>query len=306
MIKKWRADINPLETRYTEWIEWLDGNLPEGQVDNNSVAGVVYSLVQEMAIHEAYMELCKTKPDSHLATGLFFRSSMFTYFEIQALRIRRLTEKNPHSSPRQNVDVYSLRRIVDDIREQRDLKTMTRRNICLHFGYPTTAKSTEKQYLQYMATLQSGSFSTHLIDAGNLHKTLSIVCTKNGLLSSKFIKELEIRASEHKNQNIKDVNVFVDKYIAHSSSDGSRRQVAQEVKLETDKVKSVTQGIVECFYLLEMFIKRANYSSLIPYGWEVHLNNLNSDEKQLIQSKFAEVNQLCETWRENAYNMLNA
>ncbi len=135
---------NPLEPRYIDWQEWLDGNLPEGQVDNNSVAGVVYSLVQEMAIHEAYLELCKEKPQSHLATGLFFRSSMFTYFEIQALRIRKLTEKNPHSSPRRNVDVYSLRRIVDDLREQRNLKTMTRRNICLHFGYPTTVKSTDR------------------------------------------------------------------------------------------------------------------------------------------------------------------
>jgi hypothetical protein len=296
---------SPLEPRYTDWQEWLDGNLPEGQVDNNSVAGVVYSLVQEMAIHEAYLELCQKKPNSHLATGLFFRSSMFTYFEIQALRIRRLTEKNPNSTARRNVDVYSLRRIVDDLREQQKLKTMTRRNICLHFGYPTTAKSTEKQYSQFMATLRSGSFSTHLIDAGNLHKTLAIVCTKSGLLSSKFIKELESRASEAKNQNIKDVNVFVDKYIAHSSSDGSRQQVAQEVRLETDKVKDVIQGIVECFYLLEMFIKRASYASLIPFGWDVHLNNLDSDEKQIVQDKFKEIDDLCTEWRTNAYELLN-
>ncbi len=157
-----------------------------------------------------------------------------------------------------------------------------------------------------MATLQSGSFSTHLIDARNLHKTLDVVCTKNGMLSSKFIRELEIRASEHKNQNIKDVNVFVDKYIAHSSSDGSRQQVAQEVRLETDKVKSVIQGIVECFYLLEMFIKRASYASLIPFGWDVHLNNLDNDEKLVVQAKFKEVDDLCTEWRTNAYNLLNS
>lgn len=296
---------NPLDTRYVEWIEWLDGNKPEGEVDSNAVSGVVYSLVQEMAIHEAYLELCKTKPNSHLATSLFSRSSMYMYFEIQALRIRRLTEKNPHSTPRRNVDVYSLRRIADDLREQRKQKTMTRRNICLHFGYPTTAKSTERQFSQYMATLQSGSFSTHLIDAGNLHKTLEIVCTKSGLLSGKFIKELETRASEDKNQNIKDVNVFVDKYIAHSSSDGSRQQVAQEIRLETAKVKSAIQGIVECFYLLEMFIKRASYASLIPFGWDVHLNNLDSDEKLIVKNKFKEVDDLCTEWRSNAYRLLN-
>jgi len=296
---------NPLDTRYVEWIEWLDGNKPEGEVDSNAVSGVVYSLVQEMAIHEAYLELCRTKTDSHLATGLFSRSSMYMYFEIQALRIRRLTEKNPHSTPRRNVDVYSLRRIVDDIREQRSLKTMTRRNICLHFGYPTTAKSTEKQYTHYVSTLQSGSFSTHLIDAGNLHKTLGIVCTKNGLLSSTFVKELEVRASEDKNQNIKDVNVFVDKYIAHSSSDGSRQQVAQEIRLETDKVKSAIQGIVECFYLLEMFVKRASYASLIPFGWDIHLNNLDNDEKLIVKNKFKEIDDLCTEWRTNAYKLLN-
>lgn len=297
--------INPLDSRYVEWIEWLDGNLPEGQVDNNSVAGVVYSLVQEMAIHEAYLELCRAKTDTHLATNLFYRSSMFNYFEIQALRIRRLTEKNPHSSRRRNVDVYSLRRIVDDVREQRSLKNMTRRNVCLHFGYPTTAKSTSRQYAQYMSTLHSGSFSTHLIDAGSLHKTLDIVCTNNGLLRGTFMKELEIRASEDNNQNIKDVNVFVDKYIAHSSSDGSRQQVAREIRLETDKVKSAIQGIVECFYLLEMFIKRASYASLIPFGWDVHLNNLDDDEKLIVKNKFKEVDDLCTEWRDNAYRLLN-
>jgi hypothetical protein len=120
------------------------------------------------------------------------------------------------------------------------------------------------------------------------------------------MNELEARVADSKNSNLKDVRDYVDKYIAHSASDGSRLQLARDIQLNTEAVKSVIQGIVECFYLLEMFVKRAGYSSLIPFGWDVHMNNLSSDDVQSVRGKFAEVDQLCAQWQHNAYRILNS
>lgn len=297
--------MDPLQNKYGEWKEWLDGKYSDGRVDNNSVSGVIYSLVQEMAVHEAYLALCKFRPKSHLATSLFMRSSSFSYFEIQAIRIRRLTDKNPQSSPKKNRDVYSLRRLVDDIQEQKSNRLMTRRNMCLRYGYPTTVHKTEVENTKMLARTGSGSFSTHLIDAGRFHKTLDKICVKQGALSKTFINELKRRTYYEKNPELKNVRNFVDKYVAHSASDESRRQVLQEIKLSTDEIKHVIKELVECFYILEMFLMRASHSSLIPYGWDTHMNNLNDEEKQVVERKFTEINNECDKWRESAYNLLN-
>src|SRR6266404_1170737 len=148
---------NPLKDKYNEWRECLDGKYTDGRVDNNSVSGVIYSLVQEMAVHEAYLALCKLRPKSHLATSLFIRSSSFSYFEIQATRIRRLSDKNPrNSSTKNNLDVYSLRRVIDDMQTLKTKGLLTRRNMCLYFDYPTTASKAEAENLKLVSRSGSG------------------------------------------------------------------------------------------------------------------------------------------------------
>ena len=69
-------------------------------------------------------------------------------------------------------------------------------------------------------------------------------------------------------------------------------------------MRNTVQGIVECFYILEVFIKHASYASLIPFGWDVHLNNLSADAKIIVRNKFKEVDGRCIEWLTNAYRLL--
>jgi hypothetical protein len=295
---------NPLKLKFNEWSEWLDGNLPDSQVDRNSISGVIYSLVQEMAIYEAYKAVCKANPKSHLATPLFWRSKTFSYFETQSMNIRKLTEDNPRPIfvNQKNKDVYSMGRLITDIRQQTNNGTLTRNNLCIVYEIPPTKEETQRQYDEYLQSLGSGagSFSVDLVHAVRQHNTLDVICHNNGKLKPKLITDLANRILPENNESVKAIKNFTDKYIAHSASQESREELQKEAALDTKVVNEAIKGLVECFYFFELFVKRAGYAGLIPVGWDTYLDNLSADEKKLVMEVFKDVENKCKEWEKTA------
>lgn len=299
---------NPLKLKFNDWSEWLDGNLPDGQVDRNSISGVIYSLVQEMAIFEAYKAVCEVNPQSHLATPLFRRSKIFSYFETQSMNIRKLTEDNPKPIfvNDKNKDVYSMGRLIMDIKQQTNNGTLTRDNLCIVYEIPPTREETEREYNEHLSGLGegAGSFSVDLIHAVRQHNTLDVICNSHGKLKKSLIADLANRILPEFSDNVRKIKDFTDKYIAHSSSQESREEIEKDAALDTNVVNEAIKGLVQCFYFFEMFIRRAGYAGLIPAGWDTFLGNLSADEINAVNDVFKEVENRCKDWEKTSLSWL--
>jgi hypothetical protein len=299
---------NPLKLKFNEWSEWLDGSLPDSQVDRNSISGVIYTVVQEMAIFEAYAAICKANPKSPLATPLFWRSKTFSYFETQSMNIRKLTEvSNKPMFTSNNTDVYSMGRLIIDIKEQTNNGTLTRENLCLVYDIPPTKEETEKQYNEALQSLGSGGggdFRLDLIHAVRQHGTLDVICHDNGKLRRALLKKLSDRLLPEFNNHIRTVKGYTDKYLAHSATQASRDELQEEIKLYTSAVDEAIKGLVECFYFFELFIKRAGYAGLIPVGWDSYLGNLSAEETKIVTEVFKDVETKCKEWEKSALDWL--
>ena len=88
---------------------------------------VLYALYFDLCAFEAYAAISKADSTNPLAAPMFESLVGYSFIQVQAVRIRRLCEQTPQSAasdskppskPRDD-SIYSLRRIVDDIRQLR-------------------------------------------------------------------------------------------------------------------------------------------------------------------------------------------
>jgi len=118
----------------------------------------------------------------------------YNYTQVQALRVRRLCEQ-PRTSVKKDTSIYSLRRIVDEMRQSRNL--LDRDNISAAYGIPSTN-------------------DTSAVTVGNTYAMLDKILDGDGKLSEELLKELDERLLIDKNAQLSEIVRFVDKNIAHS------------------------------------------------------------------------------------------
>ncbi len=286
---------------FAEWKECLEGNKPP-EVDANSISGVLFSLFWEMAAYESYVAICKNNPSSPLATLLFGNLTAYNYIQVQALRIRRLCEPPTQTGDEKDTSIYSLRRVVDGMKQQRKAGLLTRENICVAYGIPASKKEVKRQFEADTAGI-NGSFSSSSIIAMNMHGMLDRICDKNGLINKSLLDQLDKRLLVDKNAQLSEIIYFVDKNIAHSASANSRDQVGRELALRVADMKKVIQDITEVFFCCNMLIAQAN-TSIIPIGWDDKLANLNKDEAEIVSTTFYGIEEESEAWKQNGYGLL--
>lgn len=239
-----------MNEKFVDWSEYLRGKNP-GKIDNNSICGVLYSLFWEMGTYESYVAICKNNPKSPLAVLLFGNLTAYNYIQVQAIRIRRLSEPSAQDDGGKDTSVYSLRRIVDEMKEERKAGRLTRDNICAAYGVPSSREEIERQFDAATSGVD-GSFSTDSIVAGNIHTMLDKICDKNGLVNKSFLNELDKRLLVDKNAQLREIIYFVDKHIVHSASTKSRKQLGKELAIRVADMKKVIQDVSEVFYCLNM------------------------------------------------------
>ncbi len=136
------TDTELFKKKFNQWREYLGkGN----KVDANSISGLLLTLYWEMGAYEAYVAICKNNPSSPLATLLFGNLTAFNYIQIQALRIRRLCEPYANKGGKKDVSIYSLRRLVDEMKQERKDKRFTKANVCKAFEIPVSKDEVNKQ-----------------------------------------------------------------------------------------------------------------------------------------------------------------
>ncbi|HUC90100.1 MAG TPA: hypothetical protein VMR45_04825 [Patescibacteria group bacterium] len=295
------TDAEVIKQKFKDWDECLRGvNPSEDGIDNNSVSAVLYALYWEMGAYESYLAICKDNPKSLLATPLFGKMTAYNYIQVQALRVRRLCESPATPAGDKDTSIYSLRRIVDEMKQSRNL--LKRDNICAAYGIPPTKAEITRQFDEATAGV-SGSFDTSAVAAGNTHAMLDNILDGHGVLGKKLLKELDKRLLVTNNAQLSEIVYFVDKNIAHSSSKSSRDEVG-EIQLRVADMKKVIQDVTEVFYCLNMLVSLSDHAGMVPVGWQNELVNLSKDEAQITSNTYKSVEAESETWKKNGYGLL--
>ena len=291
-----------LKQDFEHWAEHLCGRKKD-KIDDNSIAGVFYSLFWEMGAYESYVAICIDNPKSPLATLLLGNLTAYNYIQVQALRIRRLCEPPQTNDTGKDTSVYSLRGLVDEIKAQRKAGLLTRDNVCKVYGIPLTKAEVDRQFAEALPA-GGGSFSTDSIVAGNIHTMLDKICDSRGLLKKTVLNQLDTRLLVDKNAQLSEIVYFVDKNIAHSSSAQSREQLGKALALRTAEMKKVIQDITEVFYFCYMFVLQADHAGMVPVGWQDQLENLTTKECEITYKVFETIEKDCELWKNNGYKLL--
>ncbi len=289
-----------IKQKFAEWKECLEGKRPP-EVDPNSISGVLYSLFWEMGAYESYVAICKNDPQSPLATLLFGNLTAYNYIQVQAIRIRRLCEPPSATKEEKDTSVYSLRRIVDDLKQQRKAGLLTRENLCAAYGIPPSKQEVARQFDEATSGV-SGSFSADSIIASNTHAMLDDVCDRNGLKKS-LLDELDKRLLVDKNAQLSEIIYFVDKHIVHSASDNSRKQLGTELALRVADMKKVIQDITEVFFCCNMLIAQAD-TEIMTIGWQEQLTNLSKEEIAITHAIFDGIEEESRVWKRTGYGLL--
>jgi hypothetical protein len=224
----------------------------------------------------------------------------YNYIQVQALRVRRLCEPPATPAGDKDTSIYSLRRIVDEMKQSR--KLLNRATISAVYGIPPTKVEITKQFDEAIAGA-SGSFDASTVTAGNTHAMLDNVLDGHGVLGKKLLKELDKRLLVDENVQLSEIVRFVDKNIAHSSSKSSRDQVG-EIQLRVADMKKVIQDLTEVFYCLHILISLSDHGGMVPIGWQSNLVNLSESEVKIVHDTYSSIEVECSIWKKNGYCLL--
>lgn len=131
--------VTTLKAKLAEWRSWMDIE------KSDSIAYQMYRMLWDDMVFRIVNECRALAPPAAEGgvqlSGLLHEFINICYFQTQALAIRRLTEKNP-IHPKKSVN--SLRRLLDDIKEHREL--YTRANIFAAEGLPYDYSAQKREY----------------------------------------------------------------------------------------------------------------------------------------------------------------
>ena len=298
-IKRLLRRMKPQKTigdSFVLWSEILDGQAKAGEVDPNSVAGVIFAAVREMAVFNAYKVVCENNASSPLNTPLFRMSYVRDYLYIQGTRIRKLTERGgkPLFADK-NTDVYSLGRLLDDMLSKIKSGELTREGIAKHFGIPESKAKVER-----LANGPTGT--TSVVDmtfASIEHGLIDGLCNKSGQISlkSKVAKELKKRVLPDQNKDIQAINSTVNKLIVHAASVDSRAELEQ-LTYSTQNIENAIQGLAEAYLFLNSFIRRSGLSSVLPFGLNTHLVGLPASDQKVANAAIEDIQKRRKVGRE--------
>ncbi|TCJ40103.1 hypothetical protein [Parafrankia sp. BMG5.11] len=269
-----------LGQKFAEWDECLNGSDPEN-LDTNSVSHVLYALYFDLCAYEAYAAVRRrSAPDNPLAAPMFDYLVGSGYVQKQVVRIRRLCEALPAIRPdgRDN-SIYSLRRIVDDMRRLRSERVLTSDNI----------------YAVYAAQAHGGEISRTALDR---------LCDAQGLLHKRITDELSKKVLPDRSTELRAIYDYSNKMVVHSSSQSSRQALGRDLGLTLAQVNKVIGDLTEAFYLCHRFVCLADHSPMVALGWELSFQDLGDGDLEIVREVYSRIEQQSEEHKAQAYQVL--
>lgn len=261
-----------------EWIAWLNGR------DPHSIWRQIHLLLWDFVLFSTVNDIRRYVAENP-SEGVGFNSSVLRLFDTgfmtaQVIAIRRLSDQQPRDPSR---GVISLRRLINEIRSNREL--MTREVYVSYDGLPYDPSAAQEAWLRTHVDMGDAGV-TWLDPSGPTAWAPSDVMNKNfdrlsgknpnersrgDLVQSEIFDKLDVKLD-----TCNDVRRFTDKFIAHAAEPASREGLTDE------QVGVTLERILQChkaLYQVAAFINGPLLSEgsmePIPVPQFNHLENLD-------------------------------
>jgi hypothetical protein len=230
--------------KFKEWENILVGK------DIHSIRSQVYDMVFDYAIFQCINESRKYAAEDD--EGNIKQNRMLHYFinqsffKTQLLAIRRLVDRDFNRVQRNKPHtVYSLYNLIEDIKKHSAL--LTRKNVFATCNLPYNYEKALAEYMNSIDHTKPYLVPQEIAHSEDLHRRIdsaaSIAAEKRSpddLISINNLKQFEIRLND-----IEELCKYVDKYIAHSATSESRKNVPEEIEGALGKVLNAHRIICE-------------------------------------------------------------
>lgn len=249
------------------WLSWFSHGI------SSSIENQLYNLMWWDAtfwtLNEARKFADEKSPSSAITpilAGLIDQG----YLALQILSLSKLVERN---SADRSKGIISLRRVVDEIRE--NAKLFTRENYVAHDGLPFDAEIAYQKYLQEMEGKPRGAIwvaaggSSDWAESRRMHEIFDGLSgigakqrSRTDVISERVLDSLE---AVFTNQSIKHILNLRHKVFAHAADEYSRSRVATQIdRVEFGHIISSQKVLSQLMQVISAdILSGPNFGSLI-------------------------------------------
>lgn len=224
--------MSDLTSKFVQWKEWLFGD------DLHSIQKQIHNMIWDSAVFQCVNEARRYAPSNEKGepelNGLVHAFINHSFFQTQALAIRRLLDKETREGKR---SVISLYRLVHDMKQ--NFALLTRKNILDALNYPYEY---EKGLYDYYQARMKGKTETDpgsYFNSKSMHDNIDFLAGvgPDNRNSNDTVREQVFEWLEQRLEHCEEIYDYVNKFIAHPATPESRNEGgASEIKITLGKL----------------------------------------------------------------------
>lgn len=258
--------LEKYKARRKEWIVWL-------YEDRHSIMPQIVDIVRKSIVIRIVtkgIELAPKDSNNHSKlNGLIWNTLTSQLMKSQAIAIRRLIEDYcPERHPKKK-EVYSLKRLLEDMKFHAHL--ITRENIFAVDGVPQNLAEVRRQYDKYICNQQDGVAynvpkEVNIRRAEEKHRFFDKIVgvTEESRSKDDCIKKHTIDGLIRQLSKCKPIGIHVNKMIVHASSPFSRQEIdLDSINLTFGHLKEAEKSVCHVALLAEKLVGKTT-TDIIP------------------------------------------
>ena len=293
------SNLDPFKIKRETWIQCFSGK------DRNSILNQIYQMVWNAAVFKVVNEARRIAPVNSKGqteiNGMLHRFIDRCFFDSQFLAIRRLTDAAYElGDPKKGIS--SLVALLIEMKA--NVPLITRENLFLIEGLEYDYEAIQNRELEHvLEQSKSGvstcwtSFKGSSHDIRSRHEQIDALCgvdTDHRKPSDIIQGEVFDLLIKQIKEASKDVNLHVNKYIAHAATPDSREYVkADEVSVTLGHLWDAHKVICQVANFIDIYMLSRASHSFLPVPQYDHLEFI---DKSLVSTAGVEV--LSKAWHE--------
>ena len=236
--------VKDSKEKFEEWKNMLLGE--DIHSIRNQICGMIWDCAFFRCINESRRYAAKDNKGNIKRNEPLHSFINQSFFKTQLLSIRRLTDKRS--------DVYSLRRLIKDIKKNSAL--LTRKNILDAYNLPYDYEKAMEYLRQNTPKIKKGNAQVQTfigkdIDevefSKDIHRRIDSITgitadkrSPDDLIPNDILKQFDDKLA-----SIEELCKYVDKFIAHAATPDSRKAIPDEIKEALGKILNAHKIICE-------------------------------------------------------------
>lgn len=235
-VRKKIVDAAQLQTYRVKRKEWTDAAVSN---DRNSIWRQICDMLWDDAVYRTFNEACRLQSAAGRqvpSTPSLLLHDLF--FDMQCVRIRRLTDPRARNKRR---DVYSLVSLLLDMSANRQL--IRRYSYVTFDGVPYDERNASDYRQEMLSVGRHSWFDSISGKKPNERSPSDLPCSIMLKRARKHLSKLE------------DVRMYVNKYVVHAATPASRRAFDLErAKLSLEKLERGYRDLISAAKIIERII----------------------------------------------------